>query len=501
MRHVKAHRLAELAAGKSDARVAAHLDGCARCRTAMARVTEARMALRSAGQLEAPESSPAAQARAEASIRWTRIAPAVRVRPSLMAGFAAAAAVAALTLVATRDWSRAPADRRAMHATLTPAPGRSTQLQALVTIVGGQVQLARALKPARALDLQTALGAGDTLTTAAGARVAAQWSEGSGFLLLGDSQMTLTKLEARTQRLALERGRVSVRVGPHDLSAVPLGTASRDGTRLGSLGSPVGESLKVMTPDHVISVHGTWFTVASAAHVTTVEVLEGTVEVTERDGSSSMLLHAPARATLARGRASNAPLSVRDAARLRAESEMDLTAWPSLAAARAATGTLLVATQPPAELAIDGVAIGPTSLGLRSALGRHYVELTRAGFLPLRQWITVGPEPGELRAAMTERPKAAPDTAPVEIESMIKRRATQIRACYERRLKHDPALAGTVSLRLRVGGAGQVSKVSIEESTLPDPLVAECLRHEAAGWSFAQGRNATVVYPFVFRSQ
>ena len=80
-------------------------------------------------------------------------------------------------------------------------------------------------------------------------------------------------------------------------------------------------------------------------------------------------------------------------------------------------------------------------------------------------------------------------------------RAAQIRACYERRLKRDPSLAGTVSLRLRVGGAGQVTRVDVEESTLPDPLVAECLRREAAGWSFVVGRNATVVYPFVFRTQ
>ena len=98
-------------------------------------------------------------------------------------------------------------------------------------------------------------------------------------------------------------------------------------------------------------------------------------------------------------------------------------------------------------------------------------------------------------------PQPDPESAPVEIESMVRRRASQIRACYERRLKRDPSLAGTVSLRLRVGDAGQVTRVDVEQSTLPDPLVADCLRHEAAGWSFAQGRNSTVVYPFVFRTQ
>ncbi|HEX8952686.1 MAG TPA: AgmX/PglI C-terminal domain-containing protein, partial [Polyangia bacterium] len=171
-------------------------------------------------------------------------------------------------------------------------------------------------------------------------------------------------------------------------------------------------------------------------------------------------------------------------------------------AARAASGALLVASQPPSELAVDGVVLGATPLELRRPLGNHYVELTRADFRTLHQWITVGREPSELRAALVHAaPAPDAESAPVEIESMVRRRATQIRACYERRLKRDPELAGTVSLRLRVGDAGQVTRVDVEQSTLPDPLVADCLRHEAAGWSFAQGRNATVVYPFVFRTQ
>jgi hypothetical protein len=148
------------------------------------------------------------------------------------------------------------------------------------------------------------------------------------------------------------------------------------------------------------------------------------------------------------------------------------------------------------------VVVGATPLAVRRPLGRHYVELTRAEFRSLHQWVTVGKERGELRLAMVQAPpRHEAESAPVEIESMVHRRATQIRACYERRLKRDPSLAGTVSLRLRVGEAGQVSRVSVEESTLPDPLVGECLRREAAGWSFTVGRNATVVYPFVFRTQ
>ncbi|MGZ3407018.1 MAG: AgmX/PglI C-terminal domain-containing protein, partial [Polyangia bacterium] len=293
-------------------------------------------------------------------------------------------------------------------------------------------------------------------------------------------ELSRARLAPRIQRLELWHGQISVRVGPHE----------------------PGESLHVITPDHIVSVHGTWFTVASSQHTTTVEVLEGTVEVTARDGSESTLLVAPARAVFGRGRTASAPLSGHEAARLRAGSEMNFLAWSGLEAARAASGALAVASQPPAELAVDGVVLGATPLEVRRPLGRHYVELTRADFRPLHQWISVGKEAGELHAALVHAaPARDEESAPVEIESMVRRRGTQIRACYERRLKRDPQLAGTVSLKLRVGDAGQVTRVDVEQSTLPDPLVAECLRREAAGWSFEQGRNATVVYPFVFRTQ
>lgn len=483
MSHLRPTRLADLARRPLRPREQAHVDGCAPCATALARVTAARETLALAATIEPPEPTPAEEVRAEASIRWTRLPPTVAVRPRFFFALGAAGAVAAALLAwsARAPSSSALASRETATTTTRPAtpPARPDRLEALVTLLGGEVQLTRAGQT-RHLDLDTGLGGGDRLATSTGGRAAAQWSEGSGFLLFGDAALTLARLDARTQRLELSRGQISVRVGPHE----------------------PGESLQVSTPGHVVSVHGTWFTVAAAEHVTTVEVLEGTVEVTDRDGSSSTMLTAPARATFGRGRTSSTALSGREAARMRATSEMNFLAWPGLEAARAATAALKVASQPPAELAVDGVVMGATPLEVRRPLGRHYVELTRDGFRTLHQWVTVGREPGELRLAMVQAlPPRDDSSAPVEIESMVRLRAAQIRACYERRLKRDPSLAGTVSLRLRVGDAGQVTRVSVEESTLPDPLVGECLRREAAGWSFAVGRNATVVYPFVFRTQ
>ena len=100
------------------------------------------------------------------------------------------------------------------------------------------------------------------MLTQASGRVAFQWGEGSAALVAGNSDLTLAKLAPKAQELLLARGKVSVRVGPHQ----------------------PGESLRVLTPTHVVTVHGTWFIVSADGRGTTVEVLEGVIEVAPREG-------------------------------------------------------------------------------------------------------------------------------------------------------------------------------------------------------------------------
>ena len=141
-------------------------------------------------------------------------------------------------------------------------------------------------------------------------------------------------------------------------------------------------------------------------------------------------------------------------------------------------------------------------LKLRRIQGRHLVELSRPGFGTVSRWVSIGLEPGEIRAALTEE-RAAPAMVPAEpeeIQQLVQLRRRQVSSCYNHGLKRDPALAGTVALRIRIGEAGQVLATGVENDTLTDPTVAECLRREAAGWAFAHARNVTIVYPFVFRT-
>jgi hypothetical protein len=471
-------RLADFTRGRLSredrALVEQHLLTCVDCRRAAGRVTGAQEILREIVGAPVPE---AGSVRTEATLRWLRVSPRPRVRPAFMAAFGLAACAAGLMLLI--EQAPAPqAPRVAAVAPPTPAPV-DTPLEAIVTLLGGQVDLDHAGARAR-LAAGTLLHGGDRLATHAGSRVAAQWNEGSGFLLLADAQLAMNELVTRSQKFELARGKVDVRVGPHQ----------------------PGETLQVRTPAHSVTVHGTWFTVAADGAVTTVEVLEGSVEVSDLDGSSSTMLHAPARAVFGRGRASLSTLETREAARLRGQSELNLAAWTGLGRVRDGSGMLSVASEPDGQLAVDGVEYGPTPLAVRRPLGRHYIELTRKGFAPLKKWITVGHEEGELRASLlrTEASVPPPD-APVAIEEMVHDRARQIRACYERSLKRDPTLTGTVNLRLHVGPRGSVTQARVEDSTLPDPLVGECLQHEAGTWKFSAGRNATIVYPFVFRPE
>ncbi len=497
-KHVAPVELADLIRGRLSAKRAAsareHLAGCADCQAALARVRASNEAFDDLLAQPLPE---VGVIRGEATVRWTRLGPQPRLRRPFIFALGVAAAAAAFLLT----WNPSPAGRngptmarstRAPTAT-PPSPGEKP-LEAVVTLLGGVVNLTHAGATAR-LDPSMTVRGGDRLSSRSEARVAAQWAEGSGFMLLGDSELAIERLAPQEVRLALAHGKVDVRRGPHGPD----------------------DALQVTAPAHIIRARGTWFTVAAAQYQTTVEVLEGVVEVSDREGGASTTLHAPTRAVFGRGisatpgtapgtapiavKNTQTPLGAHDAAALRTASEMNLLTPASLAK----NEIMGISSEPAGTLAVDGVELGPTPLSARQPLGRHYVEIARHGFEPLRQWVTLGgAERGQLRVALVRSEAVSADdaqTVPVEIESMIRARASQIRGCYERRLKRDPSLAGTVSLRLKVGDAGQVRQAAVEESTLSDPMVAECLRREALGWSFKEGRNATLVYPFVFRAQ
>ena len=464
-----------------------HVDGCARsCATAQApRASRRALGLAFAARSEPAELSAAAEARAEASIRWTRITPTTPVRRPFVVGLGLAAACAAALVVwqarapQARRLRRRRRRRRAHRATL--AAPRPDRLEALVTLVGGDVALARGDAPARRLGLDTRLGAADRITTAGSARAAAQWSEGSGFLLYGDAELTLARLEPRTQRLELGRGQIlgarrSARAGR---------VAARDHARSHR------QRARHLVHRRLRGAHDDRR--GARRHRRGDRARRLGVDAVDRAGARH-LRPRPQRLDAAVGPPGGA------AAR-RLGDELPAVDRRSTPRARPRARSSSRRSRRPSSPSTASSS-APTPLEVRRPLGRHYVELTRADFRTQHQWIAVGKEPGELRASLVhagarrrravgarrDRVDGAP---PLDADSRLLRAPPQARPVAGR---HRLA-------QLRVGDAGQVTRVDVEQSTLPDPLVAECLRREAAGWSFAQGRNATVVYPFVFRTQ
>jgi hypothetical protein len=79
----------------------------------------------------------------------------------------------------------------------------------------------------------------------------------------------------------------------------------------------------------------------------------------------------------------------------------------------------------------------------------------------------------------------------------------QVRNCYERALKTNHTLAGTINVQLVIGGGGQVEQVAVGGS-LRDPTVAACVRRLATGWRMPAptgGNCAIVSVPFTMTPQ
>ena len=84
------------------------------------------------------------------------------------------------------------------------------------------------------------------------------------------------------------------------------------------------------------------------------------------------------------------------------------------------------------------------------------------------------------------------------IQQVVARQRPQVRACYERALKQNNILQGTVNVGLIIGSDGSVDQVSVGGS-LRDNEVFACVRNLARSWTFPRptgGACAQVNAPF-----
>jgi ferric-dicitrate binding protein FerR (iron transport regulator) len=475
-------RLVGLLSGSLSARAAdavrEHLAGCAGCARAYERLTKTAGLCRSIG--EEPEPNlPWRQIETQIQWRLSRQDPKPHMWLPVLATAAAAAVAGAVLAVLFLGRPPTPSPRASAPAASAAPKGapatEDEELAAVVTLAKGEVNVVSSRGHSAPLTLTRPLLQGDRVLVGGG-QVAFQWAERSGILLLGDSEAELRLLRTARQEIVLWQGQlyaqVDRRVADRAFSVVARGIRA--------------------------SVKGTHFSVDLSSEAVEVQVFEGTVQV-EPLNKAWLPVDVPAGHVVRVPLERSAAPRVAKGADAGVVSKMNLLPWPNFQRVMASTGLLDVESQPDAaDITLDQLALGTTNLTLRAPVGRHLVELWRGGTLLRRQWIEVGFAPGRLAVDLRPKPRARPKL-PEGFQEVLHLRAVQVRACYERRLKTNPALEGKLTIRIEVDKEGVVSHASLDTDTVPDPRVGQCALRALQGWRFPAGTAADLVLPFEFR--
>jgi hypothetical protein len=94
-----------------------------------------------------------------------------------------------------------------------------------------------------------------------------------------------------------------------------------------------------------------------------------------------------------------------------------------------------------------------------------------------------------------------PVVTPVDpaVAAEMRKRSRKFERCYRKGLRHNPALAGTVVVRMQVDDDGEVEKAYDQGSTLPDRDVVDCVVGEAEDADFKHSVGSVVTYPLHFQ--
>lgn len=89
------------------------------------------------------------------------------------------------------------------------------------------------------------------------------------------------------------------------------------------------------------------------------------------------------------------------------------------------------------------------------------------------------------------------------IAQYIKTQLGQILYCYERQLSASPDLYGKIAVKFTIAGTGVVETQAINDTTLKNRTVENCILNKVAKWKFPEPKGGTkvvVTYPFLFKS-
>jgi hypothetical protein len=88
-----------------------------------------------------------------------------------------------------------------------------------------------------------------------------------------------------------------------------------------------------------------------------------------------------------------------------------------------------------------------------------------------------------------------------ETNRFINARFSQVRSCYERRLKNNPLLEGNLDLKIRLTPKGKVGSIGVNSDTVRDGEMLDCVQRTIRGWQFPAPVDGWAVFDKSFRFQ
>ncbi|HEY2749613.1 MAG TPA: PEGA domain-containing protein [Polyangia bacterium] len=384
--------------------IGAHVDGCKRCRAAMAHVDAVHEALEPPPEPAFLRQRQINEVRRRLEERPTRRMPLGQMKWAALAG-----AVAGFIVVFALHPRRPQAPSDAVGFALVSRQGAAD------VEVGDDHAVAEA---------KMSLPVGGWLTIAPSARVVATWA-GARVAVEGGptgARVQLAESRALVRTLTLDRGRVVLDVDP----LAP------------------GATLAVKTHDSRVTVHGTRFLVEATPGGTSVAIDRGRVRV-----AGARTLELAAGFEIIPGATQPLPLGADFAARL-AALDSPLASGP--------TESLDVfADVADAAVSIDGVEYGRAPLSLALPPGAHNVRVRANGRLPVEERVEVAAgTPTIFHAELPELSTVEePDAQRPRVDLLSRARADVLAGAYDR------AIA-----RLHELAHGQPTKLQLERAAL-----------------------------------
>lgn len=83
------------------------------------------------------------------------------------------------------------------------------------------------------------------------------------------------------------------------------------------------------------------------------------------------------------------------------------------------------------------------------------------------------------------------------VKAALRKYSSQLKACYESRLKQNPNISGRVVLEIDVNG-GRVATALIAENSTGDSALGSCITKRARGWRLPAATTGTFAFPLTF---